>query len=123
MPTVRWVIVYTGGAADTAVLRDLLDAAGVTVRLGDEAMGTVAPYVIAAGTSAAVKVLVPEDQIDDARGVVVEFTERSKRAAEPVASIQPWECPCCHEQNDGTFDICWNCQSERLERGAMENDE
>jgi hypothetical protein len=113
MPTVRWVSVYTGGAADTGVLRDLLEAAGVTVRLGDEVMGTMAPYVIAGGTTAAVKVLVREDQVNAARGIVVEFAERSKGAGEPVATFQPWECPCCHEQNDGTFDICWNCQSEK----------
>lgn len=28
---------------------------------------------------------------------------------------QPWECPCCHESNDGSFDICWNCQTEKSE--------
>ena len=47
-----WVIVHTGGSADTALLRDLLEAAGITARLGDEAMGTIAPYVIAGGTQA-----------------------------------------------------------------------
>ena len=31
MPTASWVIVYTGGAADTGVLRDLLEAAGIPV--------------------------------------------------------------------------------------------
>jgi hypothetical protein len=114
MPNTAWVVVYAGGAADTALLRDLLVAAGVTARLGDEAMGTIAPYVIAGGTTAAVKVLVPEDQLEDARSIVVEFAGRSKGSAEPVAApFEPWECPCCHEQNDGTFDICWNCQTER----------
>jgi hypothetical protein len=109
-----WVIVYTGGAADTGVLRDLLEASGVSARLGDEMMGTMAPYIISGGTLAAVKVLVPEDQLDAARDIVVAFAGRSKpAAATPAAPFQPWECPCCHEQNDGTFDICWNCQSER----------
>ena len=56
MATVPWVIVYAGSAADTALLRDLLDATGVPARLGDEVMGTMAPYVIAGGTTAAVKV-------------------------------------------------------------------
>jgi hypothetical protein len=114
MSSQRWVIVYTGGAADTGVLRDLLDAAGVTARLGDEAMGTIAPYVISGGTLAAVKVLVPEDQLDAAREIVAGFAAHGEPAdARPPAPFQPWECPCCHEQNDGTFDICWNCQSER----------
>jgi hypothetical protein len=114
MPTVPWIIVYAGGTADTAVLRDLLEAAGLSVRLGDEVMGTMAPYVIAGGTTAAVKVLVPQDQIEDAREVVVEFAERAKKAAEPGSPMfEPWECPCCHENNDGSFDICWNCQTEK----------
>lgn len=114
MPTVPLVIVYAGGTADTAILRDLLEAAGVSARLGDEVMGTMAPYMIAGGTTAAIKVLVPEDQLDEARDVVVEFAERAKTAPEPCSTMgQPWECPCCHESNDGSFDICWNCQSER----------
>jgi hypothetical protein len=115
MPSIPWVIVYAGGTADTALLRDLLDAAGVSAQLGDEVMGSMAPYVIAAGTTAAVKVLVPEDQLDDARDVVIEFAERSRtEASQGTAGVAPWECPCCHERNDGSFDICWNCQSEKL---------
>jgi hypothetical protein len=115
MPTVPWVIVYAGGTADTAVLRDLLEAAGVSARLGDEVMGAMAPYVIAGGTTAAIKVLVPEDQLDDARDVVAEFADRATHEPGPgTPASPPWECPCCHEANDGSFDICWNCQSERL---------
>lgn len=114
MLTTPWVIVYAGGAADTGVLRDLLDAAGVPARLGDEVMGTMAPYMISGGATAAIKVLVPEDRLADARKVVVEFAEGAKNEPEPGATMgQPWECPCCHESNDGSFDLCWNCQSER----------
>jgi hypothetical protein len=114
MPIIPWVIVYAGGTADTAVLRDLLLAGGVNAQLGDDYMGTMAPFVIAGGTTAAVKVLVREDQIDDARDIVVEFAEQSKHEAPAGTSpFTPWACPCCHEQNDGTFDICWNCQTEK----------
>jgi hypothetical protein len=113
MPRIPWIIVYAGGTADTALLRDLLGAAGVAARLGDEVMGSMAPYVIAGGNTAAVKVLVPEDQLDEARDVVVEFAERAKLDAQDNGAFQPWECPCCHEKNDGSFDICWNCQTEK----------
>jgi hypothetical protein len=114
MSTPSWVIVYTGGAADTGVLRDLLEAVGIPARLGDEVMGTMAPYVIAGGTTAAIKVLVPEDRLDDARDIVADFGERATEAPTSGASgFQPWECVCCHEQNDSTFDVCWNCQSEK----------
>jgi hypothetical protein len=115
MPTVPWAVVYVGGTADTAVLRDLLDAVGVSARVGDEVMGTMAPYIIAAGATAAVKVLVPEDQLDVAREVVVEFAGQAKDEPGSGSAVgQPWECPRCHELNDGSFDICWNCQSERV---------
>jgi hypothetical protein len=117
MSTVPWVTVYAGGTADTAVLCDLLEGAGITARLGDEMMGAMAPYVIAGGTLAAIKVMVPADRVDDARGIVAEFTERSTPADPPAQPpVQPWECPCCHERNDGWFDICWNCQTQREPR-------
>lgn len=24
-----------------------------------------------------------------------------------------WQCPKCHEVNAGSFDLCWNCQTDR----------
>ena len=116
MSTHPWVIVYTGGTADTALLRDLLVAAGIEAQLGDEVMGTMAPYIVSGGTMAAIKVVVPEERLEEARGIVAEFSERATEAPRSDApAFQPWECPCCHERNDGTFDICWNCQSEKTE--------
>jgi hypothetical protein len=115
MPTPAWAIVYTGGAADTAVLRDVLVAAGIEAQLGDEVMGTMAPYIVAGGTMAAIKVMVPEDRLEEARAILADFAGHRAGEPQPDAPLfRPWECPCCHEQNDGTFDICWNCQSERL---------
>ena len=26
-----------------------------------------------------------------------------------------WECGHCHENNDAAFDLCWNCQTEKME--------
>ena len=116
MSTPSSVIVYTGGMADTALLRDLLVAAGIEAQLGNEIMGTMAPYMVAGGAMAAIKVVVPGDRLEEAKAIVMEFAERATEAAPSgVPAFQPWECRCCHEQNDGTFDICWNCQSERTE--------
>jgi hypothetical protein len=114
MSTPLWVIVYAGTAADTAMLYSLLEAEEIPVRIGDEVMGTMAPYMIDGGQIAAVKVMVPEDRVDDAQEVVSEFVEGSKVRSGPASLVlQRWECPCCHEHNDGTFDICWNCQTEK----------
>lgn len=106
-----WVIVYAGGTADTAVLRDLLDASGIAAQLADEVMGTMAPFVIAAGTSPAVKVMVLEDQIDDARDVVMDFATARREAD---VALPAWMCPRCREENESSYDICWNCQTERV---------
>ena len=112
MPTPAWVIVYTGNAVDTAMLYSLLEAEEIPVRIGDEVMGTLAPYLIEGGQLASVKVLVPEDRVVDAEEVVNEFVEETKaQAATASPSFKPWTCPCCHEQNDGTFGLCWNCQT------------
>jgi hypothetical protein len=118
MSTHPWVSVYTGGTADTALLRDLLAAAGIEAQLRDEVMGTMAPYIVSGGTMAAITVVVPEERLAEARGIVVEFSRPATDAPRPDSpAFQPWECPCCHERNDGTFDICWNCQTERGEDG------
>jgi hypothetical protein len=114
MSTPPWVIVYAGSATDTAMLYSLLEAEEIPARIGDEAMGTLAPYMVDGGQIAAVKVMVPEDRIDDAQEVVSEFVEGARsRSDAALAAFRPWECPCCHEQNDGSFAICWNCQTER----------
>jgi len=116
MSTPHWVIVYTGGMADTALLRDLLVAAGIEAQLGDEVMGTMAPYIVSGGTTAAIKVVVPEERLEEARKIVEEFSEPATDTPPSGApEFRQWECPCCHERNDGTFDICWNCQSEKVE--------
>jgi hypothetical protein len=114
MPTPAWVIVYSGNAADTAMLYSLLEAEEIPVRIGDETMGTLAPHIIDGGQTSAVKVLVPEDRVVDAEEVVNEFVEDAKAQADAASPLsRPWTCPCCREQNDGTFDICWNCQTQK----------
>ena len=34
-----------------------------------------------------------------------------EQAAQPDA--EAWLCPACGEQNEGSFEICWQCQTER----------
>ncbi len=26
---------------------------------------------------------------------------------------EPWSCSSCNEENDGSFDFCWKCQTEK----------
>ncbi len=54
----------------------------------------------------------PGDSVDDAARGLPPACPAPDPPPEP---FQPWECPCCHEPNDGTFDICWNCQTTKSE--------
>jgi predicted RNA-binding Zn-ribbon protein involved in translation (DUF1610 family) len=31
-----------------------------------------------------------------------------------AAGVEEWTCPGCGESNPGSFELCWNCQLERL---------
>ncbi len=118
MAATRWVVVHAGTTAEAATFCSLLEAAGIPSRAGDEIVENLAPSINDSGM-AAVEVLVPEDRADAAREIVTEFVGRSTRRSEPaVPTFRPWECPCCHEQNDGSFDICWNCQTEKTLDGS-----
>lgn len=56
-----------------------------------------------------VDVYVPEDQLDSARELVRAFLVDGASARESRG--EPWTCPTCREENEATFEICWNCQS------------
>ena len=36
-----------------------------------------------------------------------------KEIANP-SSKAPWTCNKCNEENDGSFELCWNCRNELL---------
>lgn len=56
-----------------------------------------------------VDVYVPEDQLASARERVRAFLVDSRAAAGSRGA--PWICPSCREENEATFEICWNCQT------------
>jgi peptide subunit release factor 1 (eRF1) len=31
-----------------------------------------------------------------------------------------WQCPTCNEENDASFELCWNCQREHVPIGRRE---
>jgi hypothetical protein len=39
--------------------------------------------------------------------------ERQLTNPEPT---EPWTCANCDEENDGSFDFCWKCQTEKRKR-------
>lgn len=44
------------------------------------------------------------------------------RELQLAAHQEDWDCPACHEENPGQFDLCWNC-GELQEREAVPLDQ
>jgi len=105
-----WVAVHSGNLTEATFLRDFLRREGISAQLGDEAMGTLAPFLVDGGSLSAAKVLVPEDQAEQAGSVIAEFTAGRSSV---VPQLAAWKCRLCSAENEGQFAVCWQCQSPR----------
>jgi hypothetical protein len=57
-----------------------------------------------------VELQVPADKVDAARLVLRRYEADSEADAAPAA--QAWTCRRCGEENESSFEACWNCQAE-----------
>jgi hypothetical protein len=62
--------VFAGTAIDAAVVRSALEADGLHVVVTNEEMGTLAPFQVAPGGVAAVRLLVAEEDAARAREII-----------------------------------------------------
>lgn len=64
-----------------------------------------------------------------AASVLLEAREQGRaaellaKAKQIVTCLDEWTCPTCSEPNPGTFEICWQCQSERADLAAALSNE
>ena len=72
MPREDFSIVYQGDSVQADLLKSILEGSGMQVLLEDEYVGRMYPYAIPGG----VKVLVPNDEFDEARQIVEQFLTR-----------------------------------------------
>jgi len=72
MPREDFSIVYQGDSVQADLLKTLLEGSGIQAVLEDEYLGRMYPYAIPGG----VKVLVPNDEFDEARQIVEKFFTR-----------------------------------------------
>jgi hypothetical protein len=96
--------VYT--AADTQeahLIQTALADAGIEAHV----VGDQLQYVQAVSPTA-VRVWVKTEQFDQAREIIANHQPHAPSTA-PVGS--EWNCPKCGEENEPTFEICWNCQT------------
>ncbi len=72
MPREDFSIVYQGDSVQADLLKSILEGSGIQVVLEDEYLGRMYPYAIPGG----VKVLVPNEEFDEARQIVEKFLTR-----------------------------------------------
>ncbi|MFQ6370404.1 putative signal transducing protein [Shewanella sp. YIC-542] len=99
----RKVLVAGGNLLQAHTWKGMLETCGITVELRGEAlMGGVGELPVDMQT---VELWVAESQLEQAQ------TQLALLDAE-----QPqWQCLQCHECNEASFELCWNCGAERSE--------
>ena len=58
-----------------------------------------------------VEILVDEEKYAEAVEIISNYEEILKH---PAQNGKSWQCEECNKVNPNTFEICWNCQANRL---------
>jgi len=102
MTRVRFSVHRTVGEA--RLLAGTLESEGVSVEVRGEALVPLTGE-IPSGETWVELWLAPSD-VEHAQTVMAQLRAREEAAAHVV------ECPACHEENPGNFDVCWRCDKE-----------
>ena len=97
--------------ADAHVNKLYLADEGIIARISGEHLQSAMGYPPGEATSA--RLLVLEADYDRARELIAR-AESLHRYSSDLPELTPWSCPSCSESVDGTFDICWKCQYDRV---------
>jgi hypothetical protein len=102
----RLTRVYRAASAiEASFLKGLLEEEGIAVRT----FGPSDSQPFPAGGSTEIEIHVPEQLADAARKVLDDYEARSAGDSQQ----SPWLCQRCGEENESSFDTCWNCQADR----------
>jgi len=92
-----------------------LEAAGVEAHIMGENLSTGrGEFPVTAQTQPSV--WVRECDRAAAEQVIKQYVESNygdSAGAESNAPTEPWICPNCHEEVEGDFALCWNCETPR----------
>ena len=101
----RLTRVYRAASSvEAGFLKGLLEEEGIAVRTFGPTDSNPFP-----GSAAEIEIHVPEHLADAARKVLEDYEARSAGEADQEA----WLCQRCSEENEASFDTCWNCQADR----------
>jgi hypothetical protein len=86
-------------------VKNVLEQIGIEVQLKNEFVRSALGEVAAQHTWLEIWV-VKENEFEKASEIVKHITNK--------ASDDEWQCKNCNENNDSSFEICWNCQNENI---------
>ncbi len=79
-----------------------LEAAGIPAHVDADDCGGMRPEL---AFSNGVRLYVPAEREEEARALLAAAAAEGQRPA--------WTCPRCGERNEGSFDVCWQCGTDR----------
>jgi hypothetical protein len=106
----KMVSVYSAATEMQAeFLAQVLGSHGIEAQTAGGSLTQLAGYLPA--TYARTRVLVDEEDVERARGIVEDF-EQSRKNPRPAAAVsESWVCANCGELIEPQFTDCWNCQT------------
>ncbi len=90
------------------LVKSMLDEAGIMARIvGDHLQNAIGDLP---AVKIAPRIWVNAEFFDKARAVIEAYENTSPP---PTQTSSAWTCTKCGEDNEPSFDICWNCQATR----------
>jgi len=110
LPSSELERVYTtNDLLQAQLIVDALNAAELPAQLVGDNLWQAAGELAAA--SIAIQILVHADHVNNAKQIVAEYDG----ALSKTKNAKPdWNCRSCGEENAGSFDLCWKCQTDRV---------
>jgi hypothetical protein len=94
------------------LVKGALENAGIEASVvGDHLQMAVGDLPLGWPVSPRVWVRAPDAQPAHA---LIEHWQANRLQPESVSPAPPWTCPKCGETVDADFDLCWNCQHDRV---------
>lgn len=87
--------------------QSVLEARGIATMIKNEAMASVFRGTAGLHDLSPELWVMNEADYERAMEILGSLQEEGRPAADP------WTCPRCGEAQEGSFDECWNCQTER----------
>ena len=103
----------SGNPVDVYLLREELIAEGIPAVVIGESLGAARGDLPMTGDTLP-GVWVGKRQIERAMEIATRYDQQRRERLAAEQDLPPWTCEECGEEVEGAFEVCWNCQRERL---------